>query len=167
MSGWIVSRPQYKHPLSLQRRGWGQPLECTGNACSLLCRRRLFGVSGFLVGKFKDPPHLFSELVIWSAGMLRAGTQGPGGRRGVRCRQACLVGLLLARPWRRRWLPALGESPLWVTWDPCWSGSISEPTAPGAGVPSPVGEAGRLLCLLIHVDFTPAPTPQNRGRQNC
>lgn len=42
----------------------------------------------------------------------------------------------------------------WVTRDPWWPGSISEPTVPGAG------GAGRLLCLLIHMDFTPAPPPQ-------
>ena len=91
--------------------------------------------------------------------MLSAGTRA-WWRRGVGCRQACLVGLLLACPWRGWWLPALGESPPWVTRDPCWSGSISEPTAPGAGVSSPAGGAGRLLYLLIHVDFTPGPPSQ-------
>lgn len=79
MSGWIVSRPQYKHPLSLQRRGWGQPLECTGNARSLLCRRRLFSVSGFPVGKFKDPPTL---SLSWWSGVLACYVQGHRGLRG-------------------------------------------------------------------------------------
>lgn len=61
--------------------------------------------------QFEDRPPFLSELVVWSVGMLSVGTQRSGGRRGVGCRQACLVGLLLACLWRGRWLPALEEKP--------------------------------------------------------
>lgn len=42
-----------------------------------------------------------------------------------------------------------------------WGVSLS-PQRWGRG-PQPCGEAGRLLCLLTTLDFTPAPTPPKQG----
>lgn len=112
--------PQYKHPSVSRDVGGDSPLMY--RKCLVLPLPETPWCLRLPCWKaFKDP-HLFSELVILECWHATCRDTGAWGRRGVRCRQACLVGLLLALALAKTVAPALGESPLWVTWDPCWSG---------------------------------------------